>query len=222
MKLRQAIEVIKDLRNATAHSTPDECDKFMNGQWTFPDFPFNPDWISLWMLLDKAVSECLDFINANLLTSKRDELLENMQLTKKTSVKFLAQYFAKKISHQQEFIAEQLLLHETLSSMKHYMDAVEQQLASTVDSQDCIKNKLEDVSKEIMKISDSASNVVTSMYALDENAKKHHDDCGMQFNKVLTSQDVIKAQIGNINKKFETLNDIEDSVLAHQETVAKC
>ena len=106
LKVRQAIEIITNLRNATSHVTRDECQMFRNGNCTFEDFPDEKDWESIWTKLDKAVQDCLNIGVKSISNERKNELLNDLKLTRKESVQFLERYFKEHISKQQEFIIE--------------------------------------------------------------------------------------------------------------------
>ena len=106
LKVRQAIEIITNLRNASSHVTPDECKKFRNGNWAFKEFPGEKDWESIWTKLDNAVQDCFDIGVKSISNERKNELLNDLKLTRKESVQFLERYFKDHISKQQEFIIE--------------------------------------------------------------------------------------------------------------------
>ena len=108
LKVRQAIEIIANLRNASSHVTSDECQKFRNRNWTFKEFPGEKDWESIWKKLDNALQDCLDIGVKSISIERKDELLNDLKLTRKESVQFLERYFKDHISKQQKFIIEQL------------------------------------------------------------------------------------------------------------------
>ena len=106
LKVRQAIEIIANLRNASSHITSDECQKFRNRNLTFKEFPGEKDWESIWKKLDNALRDCLDIGVKSISIERKDELLNDLKLTRKESVQFLQRYFKDHISKQQKFIIE--------------------------------------------------------------------------------------------------------------------
>ena len=116
------------LRNASSHVTPDECQTFRNGNWTFKEFPGEKDWESIWTKLDNAVQDCLD-IGVKIISNERKRaLLNDLKLTRKESVKFLEKYFEDDISKQQKFIIEQLDIQTQLGEISASQGAMQKDI----------------------------------------------------------------------------------------------
>ena len=103
LKVRRAIEIITNFRNASSHVTPDECLKFRNGTWTFKEFPGEKDWESIWTKLDNALQDSLNIGVKLISNDRKSALLNDLKLTRKESVQFLEKYFKDHISKQQKF-----------------------------------------------------------------------------------------------------------------------
>ena len=125
VKIRQAIELITNLRNASSHVTPDECQKFINGNWTFKEFSGEKDWESIWTKLDNAVRDCFDIGVKSITNERKNELLNNLELTRIKSVQFLESYFKEHIYKQQKFITEQLDIKTHLGEISKKLTALE-------------------------------------------------------------------------------------------------
>ena len=127
-KVRRAIEIITNLRNASSHVTPDECQKFRNGNWTFKEFPDEKDWESTWTKLDNAVQDCLDIGVKIISNERKSALLNDLKLTRKESVQFLEKYFKDHISKQQKFIIEQFDIQTQLGEISASQGAMQKDI----------------------------------------------------------------------------------------------
>ena len=205
LKLREAIEILKKLRNSAAHETSKEIwEELLVGANPLPDFPCMKNWDDLWTLTSCAAQTCIQFLYdcGKLDQNMADKKNDSLKLIQRQSKDYLIYYFQKGIENQLCCVAEQKRNIFRDSVIKGFRN-LEKSLHELNSNSD-----VSEANKKLEKLLEMNNEII-----------KHYKDLDLQTQS--TTSDQHTEVIGKLTMLGEHLNTLQHPGMLQQINDAK-